>query len=88
MADEPSVHLLRPWRVDIFGAEASFDVGYRNFVVERRQGPGESRRRVALHDDPIRPEDVEYSSDSRQRRSGQIRQVLIRAHNRQIPIGM
>jgi hypothetical protein len=59
VGDEPSVHLLGPWRINIVRAQAGFDVCHRDSVVECRQRSGEGRRGVALHDDPIGPKSTE-----------------------------
>ena len=86
MADEPAVHLLGPWRVDVVGAQAGLDMRHRNSVVEGRQCPGKGRGRVALHNDPVGSKGIEDPADTPQRRTRQISQVLVRPHDFEIPI--
>lgn len=52
--DHPPVHLLRPWPVDVAGAQAGLDLADRNAVVERGQGGGHRRGGIAVHQHAIR----------------------------------
>ena len=37
--DEPAVHLLRPRRIDVAGAQAGFDMRHRDLVIEGGERP-------------------------------------------------
>ena len=51
--DEQTVHLFRERLGGIAGAQAGFDVGDRDSLIERGEGAGERGCGVALHDDEI-----------------------------------
>src|SRR5215471_8399 len=55
-------------------------------VIEARQRPSESRRRVALDEHAIRLKSIEDLADPRQGGAGQIRQVLIGSHQVEVPV--
>ena len=84
--DEPAVHLLRPRRIDVAGAQAGFDMRHRDLVIKGGERAGEGRRRVALHDDPLGAPAVEHPGDPRQHRPGQVGEILVRSHDVEVPI--
>ena len=55
--DQAAIDLLRPWRIDIPGSQAGFDMRHWNFLIERGERGRERRGGVALHEEPIGPMD-------------------------------
>jgi len=48
VADEPAIHFVGLWRIDVLGPQAGLDIRNRDPVIEGSQCPGESGGGVAL----------------------------------------
>ncbi len=86
LRDQPSVHLLRPRRVRIPGAQPRLDMRHRQPRMRCRQRRREGRTCVALHQHPVGPQVCEYLVHPRQYRGRQAVQPRPVPHQVQIAV--
>ena len=83
---EPTVHLLRIRGVDVVGAQAGLQVGHRHLRVEGRQGCGEGRGRVALHQHHVRSLLSDQPRDPVEGAPGDVVQRLAGLHDLEVVV--
>ena len=88
LRDEPSVHLLRPWFVDIAAAQSRLDVRDGYAPIEGGQRADHGARGVALHDDAIRLGLIVDLSERHQQAGAELIQRLVRLHDVEIEVGL
>ncbi|MNH27409.1 hypothetical protein D3C79_875190 [compost metagenome] len=86
-AGQATVALFRPRRIQVVGAQASFDVGDRNLLVVGRQAGRQGRCGVAVDQYHIRLELGQYGLEPLQNGRGHVCQVLAWLHDVQVVIG-
>ena len=85
-ASNLSVHLLRPWRVDVVGTKASLYMPYRNLLIECSQGGSCRCSSITMYQYHIRLALLEHISHTCQYPGGNIIQVLSLLHDIEVEV--
>ena len=86
LRDQATVGLLRKRIEQIISAQPCLNMPHRDLLIEGSQSRSEGRCGVALHEYQIRPVGGEILLETLQGRTGDMRECLLRGHQRQVAI--